>query len=198
MSDQTETETEEKPSWDDAAEASAEAQAELDEQIDAPGRVEKRRYTTDLEVELDDEDLAEMAREIADLCKQKDSLVEKKKASAKSFNDQIDVVDSDISERAAQVREGSVRRPVEVSEVWDEQQGAVLIFRHDVDPPACIERRAMTAAERQRDLGLEDATENTDDEGDIEPEDTEAGDQIDRMDDDVDGTFDVPEGGDAA
>lgn len=145
-----EAQQESTPDWHDAIAASEKAQDELDERIDAPGRVEKRRYTRAVTVSLDDAMLADMAREMAEKCAERDAVEEKKKAAAKRAGDQIKELDEEISALAAQVREGEAQRDLEVAEVWDEQQGLVLLFR--ADTKELIEKRAMTGAERQGQL----------------------------------------------
>lgn len=157
--------------WGDVAEESEEKQAELKERIDAPGREEKRRYTTRMGVKLTIEQKAEMADTLAKLRGDIDKEEAAKKAAADAHNATIKNLDQQIGDLSRQVRRGEVERDVQVAEVWDEHQGAVLTFRLDVDPPECINTRAMTAAERQGELPLEsqaDEEEASDEASEIE------------------------------
>jgi hypothetical protein len=149
--------------WDDAAKASAEAGEQAWET--------RREFDRELRCTLTEHEKAQHADRIAGLRLNRAAVEAQKKAALADFKQQLDDIEDDIDNLADEIRAGAGRM-VECAEQSNDA-GTIRIVR--LDTAEVIDTRAMTAAERQGDLGLDDAPDgdDLDDEDDLEDDESD-------------------------
>lgn len=153
-----------KQDWNEAAAASALAQAEA---AHPPSR-----YTELLPVKLTEKELADRAKKAASYRAQITDFETAKKAAADHWKAKIELAENERDNLLDAIADGVEDREVEVVESFDFRRGEVTVIRADTGEK--IKERAMTSAERQPSLPgtdeavsprVVDAEEPSDDDG---------------------------------
>ena len=103
-----------------------------------------------LPVGLTPAEVAVKADEHARKRKDFERLTEEKKDAVRRFGEQLKTLDAEITQLATEVKDRSERREVPVRDSHDYASGTVRTIR--MDTGEVVRARAMTAAERQRDM----------------------------------------------
>ena len=99
----------------------------------APGHhlVERKRYTTELDVTAKPEEVAAMAGTLADLEIERESIKAEKCDALAGFRDTLEGIDGRIAELAAAVKGHTKKEQVECVEYLDEATGGIRVVRQD-------------------------------------------------------------------
>lgn len=106
--------------------------------------------TQKVQCKLTDDELAERSQQLVELLGDRRTLAEEAKESAAGYRDRLKAIDKDVDGLLDQLTEGVEQRELEVEEMRDERRGEIVTRRADTGEE--IDRRAMTAEERQGDL----------------------------------------------
>jgi len=133
----------------------------------------KKPYPKDLERQISKAEAAELGPKMGAALETINTLKERKAASAKDWQSKIDAAELELERFGEAIRTGRIEESVLVYDEPDERRLEVVTKRHDNDK--VVDRRPMTAAERQGSLPgtTDDDSEEDPDDGDGEdpPED---------------------------
>lgn len=113
-----------------------------------PNKVEN--FVRDLRVALKTEEIAERADRAAQLLAERDSKEEEQKAAAKHAKSIVESMEAELRRLSNEVRTKATYREVQCERVYDFRLGK--IFEKRLDTGDVLFERAMTDAERQREL----------------------------------------------
>jgi adenylosuccinate lyase len=113
----------------------------------------------ELECKLTPKEWKERARRLAQIPVERAELEEEAKTTAAKFKSQIDDMKKDERRIAREVREGTCFRDVLCHELQNFDQNTVELVRDDTED--VVEQRAMSGAERQKELGLDEPEDDT-------------------------------------
>lgn len=112
-----------------------------------------KKCTEFLKHVFSEEEKMDLAEKMAHAVIEKNEAEEGMKAASTQFKSQIDRAKADISSCASKINMGYEMREVECVKDMDYKNNTVTIIRLDLQE--VVKTRAMTAEERQQELGLE-------------------------------------------
>jgi hypothetical protein len=112
-----------------------------------------KKCTEFLKYIFTDEEKKELAERMAHSVIEKNEAEESMKAAASQFKSTIDRAKADISSCASKINNGYEMRNVDCVKEMNYKENSVTIIRLDLQE--VVKVRAMTADERQEELGLE-------------------------------------------
>lgn len=117
-------------------------------------------FKREIDVELSSDERLAAACEWAKVCESQDLLKAEKAEAMSSFKDRMGALNTRAAELRGLVQRGKEKRGVECISYEDHRLGELVIKRRDTGE--IIERRALTAQERQLTLDIQEPTEDED------------------------------------
>lgn len=139
----------------------------------------KKQYPKDLQRQITKSEASELGPKMGAILEQVKNLKDRKAASAKEWQGKIDAAELELERLGEAVRTGRIEESVLVYDEPDERRLEVVTKRADNDK--VVDRRPMTAAERQGSL-----PGTTSDDAEEDPDDGDDDDSDDDSDDDDD------------